>query len=106
MTHFLLYAFIFLVVVILSLRFYVQKKIIEGVGGGRGGRGGGIGRGSRGGGIGHGGRGWGNRGYYGGWGGYYGGRYLDVNPIYIYDDDYYEYPYPYWYKYIPFLNYY
>lgn len=105
MTRFcLLYAFIFLVVVILAIKFYSQN-IIEGVGGGRG-------RGGRGG-IGRGGRGWGGRGhygggrgYYGGWGGYYGGRSLDVNPIYIYDDDYYEYPYPYWYRYIPFLNYY
>ncbi len=44
------------------------------------------------------GRGYG-RGYYGGWG--YRGN---VNPIYIYDEDYYQYPY--WYRYVPFINYY
>jgi hypothetical protein len=90
-----------------------QTRIIEGLGrggGGRGGHGGRIG-GGHGGRIGgghvgriggghgghlrggHGGRlrgGWG----YGGWG--YGG---DVNPVYIYDSDYYEYPW--WHRWFP-----
>jgi len=113
------YAF-FLLGIVLSIYFLSKNVTIE-ANRGRGGRGhgGGIGGfGHRGGigGFGHSGGYYGGRGgYYGGRGGYYGGRggyyggsgvALDINPLYIYDDDKDYYQYPYWYRYIPFFNYY
>jgi hypothetical protein len=71
-----------ILVVILVIYFVFGKKVVEGHGGGGGHGGGrhGLGHGFR-----HG---------FGRWG-YYGGGSSDGNPLYIYDDYYYNYPYYY-----------
>ena len=76
---------ILFILALLFIAFISSAKIIEG----HGGRG-------RGRGLGYYGRGLGT-----GLGtGYYGGSALDVNPLYMYDDDDYYPHYPYWYRYI------